>query len=94
MSLIQTFVDAFKRGLRRNPKDDVDMKSMGPMGSTAEGDAGKFDPIKERRSGDPEEGGEVGGSPTVATSGDPEEGGEIDRGPTLDRPDAGQRPAG
>jgi hypothetical protein len=65
MSLVQTFVDAFKKAAGRNPKAEVDMKSVGPMGSTAEGDAGKFDPIKERPSGDPEEGGEVGGRPTI-----------------------------
>jgi hypothetical protein len=101
MSLVQTFVDAFKKAAGRNPKAEVDVKSVGPMGSTAGANAGAFDPL--RPSGDPEEGGEIG-APRVdrpdagqrpagaRSSADPEEGGEIGGAPIVDRPDAGQRP--
>ena len=47
MSLVQTFVDAFKKGVGKKPaKPDVDMKSVGPMGSVPEGYADKFDTLR------------------------------------------------
>ena len=82
MSLVQTFVDAFKKGVGKKPEGpEVDMKSVGPMGSVAEGDADKFDklrPTPESGSAKGIDHGAVAGSgtPQVA-SGDPEEGGEV-----------------
>jgi hypothetical protein len=82
MSLVQTFVDAFKKGVGKRPaQPEVDVKSVGTMGSVPEGYADRFDPLRpapESGSGKGiDHGGvSVGGEPQVA-SGDPEEGGEV-----------------
>ena len=84
MSLVQTFVDAFNKARGKQPaKPDVDLKSVGPMGSVPEGYADKFDPLRpapESESGKTIDHGGVSGpgTPEVA-SGDPEEGGEVAR---------------
>jgi hypothetical protein len=83
MSFVQTFVDAFNKARGKQPaKPDVDMKSLGPMGSVPEGSKGSFDPLRppESESGKGIDQGDVPGSgtPQVA-SGDPEEGGEVSR---------------
>jgi hypothetical protein len=80
MSLISTFVDAFKRAAGKKP--EVDMKSQGPLGSTAQGDAKSFDPLRpapESQIGPGiDRGAPAAGDPQIA-SGDPEEGGETGR---------------
>jgi len=84
MSLVQTFVDAFKKGVGKKPaKPDVDMKSVGPMGSVPEGYADKFDPLRPTpESGSAkgvDDGGVSGPGAPQVSSGDPEEGGEVTR---------------
>jgi hypothetical protein len=84
MSLVQTFVDAFKKGVGKKPaKPEVDMKSVGPMGSVPEGSAGSFDPLRPTPESGSAKGidhGAVSGSGTPqVSSGDPEEGGEVTR---------------
>jgi hypothetical protein len=84
MSLVSTFVDAFKKAAGRQPtKPDVDMKSLGPLGSAPESAGGSFDPLRPTPESDSGQGidrGDVSvtGEPEVA-SGDPEEGGEVNR---------------
>jgi hypothetical protein len=84
MSLVSTFVDAFKKAAGRQPtKPDVDVKSLGPLGSSPESASGSFDPLRptpESASGQGIDRGDVSvaGEPEVA-SGDPEEGGEVNR---------------
>jgi hypothetical protein len=84
MSFVQTFVDAFNKARGKQPaKPDVDMKSLGPMGSVPEGSKGSFDPLRPTPDSGSEKGidhGAVSGpdTPQVA-SGDPEEGGEVSR---------------
>ncbi len=84
MSLVSTFVDAFKKAAGKQPtKPDVDMKSLGPLGSVPEGSTGSFDPLRPTPESDSGQGidrGDVSvtGEPEVA-SGDPEEGGEVNR---------------
>ena len=47
MSLVSTFVDAFKKAAGKQPtKPDVDMKSLGPLGSVPESASGSFDPLR------------------------------------------------
>ncbi len=81
MSLISTFVDAFKRAAGKKP--EVDTKTYGPLGSTAGPDGKSFDPLRPTPESDPGRGIDRGsvpvtGEPEVA-SGDPEEGGEANR---------------
>jgi hypothetical protein len=45
MSLVSIFVDAFNKA-KSPKKPEIDVKSVGPMGSTAQGDADKFDPLR------------------------------------------------
>ena len=45
MSLVSIFVDAFNKA-KQPKKPEIDIKSVGPMGSTAEGDAHEFDPLR------------------------------------------------
>ena len=45
MSLVSIFVDAFNKA-KQPKKPEIDIKSVGPMGSTAQGDAHKFDPLR------------------------------------------------
>ena len=84
MSLVSTFVDAFKKAAGRQPtKPDVDMKSHGPLGSAPESASGSFDPLRPTPESDSGQGIDrndvsVTGEPEVA-SGDPEEGGEVNR---------------
>jgi hypothetical protein len=81
MSLISTFVDAFKRAAGKKP--EVDIKTYGPLGSTAQPDGKSFDPLRPTPESDTGQGIDRGavspaGEPQVA-SGDPEEGGETQR---------------
>ena len=81
MSLIQTFVDAFRKAAGKSNRPDVDLKSQGPMGSTDDGKA--FDPLRPAPQAGDSPGidrGDVAADagPQVA-SGDPEEGGEAPR---------------
>ncbi len=82
MSLVSTFVDAFKKAAGKNPKDDVDMKSVGPMGSVPEGSRGSFDPLRPAPESDAGKGidhGDASPAGGAAASADPEEGGEVSR---------------
>ena len=86
MSLISTFVDAFKRAVGKQPtKPEVDIKTHGPLGSTYDSAGGLFEPLRPTPESDPGSGvgshGPVAGDAGVVgdpgfTSGDPEEGGE------------------
>jgi hypothetical protein len=83
MSLVSTFVDAFKKAAGKQPKKpDVDMKTYGPLGSTTQSASGAFTPLRpaEPDTGQGIDRGDVSvaGEPEVA-SGDPEEGGEANR---------------
>jgi hypothetical protein len=48
MSLVSTFVDAFKKAAGKQPKKpDVDIKTYGPLGSTTQMEAGEaFTPLR------------------------------------------------
>jgi hypothetical protein len=80
MSLISTFVDAFKRAAGKKP--EVDMKTYGPLGSTTQPDGKSFDPLRPTPESDTGgkrvDRGDVSQEPEIA-SGDPEEGGEATR---------------
>ena len=84
MSLVSTFVDAFKKAAGKQPtKPDVDMKIYGPLGSTTQTGGKAFTPLRPTPEPDTgpgiDRGGvSVTGEPEVA-SGDPEEGGEANR---------------
>jgi hypothetical protein len=81
MSVVSTFVDAFKRAAGKKP--EVDIKTHGPLGSAPQSAGGAFDPLRptpEPDSGQGIDRGEVSaaGDPEVV-SGGPEEGGETNR---------------
>ncbi len=84
MSLRSIFSDALRKAKGKEPKADVDLKTLGPMGhSTPESAGGAFDPL--RPTPEPEAGkgidhGDVSPAGTTeVASADPEEGGEVDR---------------
>jgi hypothetical protein len=78
MSLVSTFVDAFKKAAGKKPeKPEIDMKTHGPLGSTDSPEA--FTPLRPTPEPDTGKGIDTGGvsvEPDAVTSGDPEEGGE------------------
>ena len=84
MSLVKTFVDAFKKAAGKQPtKPDIDMKTYGPLGSTTQTGGKAFNPLRPGPEPDTRQGIDrgdvsVAGEPEVA-SGDPEEGGEANR---------------
>ena len=78
MGAISAFVDAFNKALGRKPAIDAKelaRSSGGTLGSTPEGYAGKFDPL--RPAPDPDTGEGPGDLDLSVSSGDPEEGGEV-----------------
>ena len=83
MSLVSTFVDAFKKAAGKQPeKPEIDMKTHGPLGSTHSPEA--FTPLRPTPEPDTGKGIDTGGvsvvgEPDAVTSGDPEEGGEANR---------------
>jgi hypothetical protein len=46
VSLVQIFVDAYNKALAKNKKPEVDVKSLGTMGSIPEGYSKSFDPLR------------------------------------------------
>jgi hypothetical protein len=67
MSLVSIFVDAFNKA-RQPKKPEIDIKSVGPMGSTAAGNADAFDPLRPAPEPDSGKGIDHGG---VAEVGEP-----------------------
>jgi hypothetical protein len=67
MSLVSIFVDAFNKA-KQPKKPEIDIKSVGPMGSTAAGNAGAFDPLRPAPVPDSGKGIDHGG---VAAAGEP-----------------------
>jgi hypothetical protein len=91
MSLRSIFSDALRKAKGKEPKGDVDVKSLGTMGSVPEAYKGSFDPLRPTPEPDAGKGidhGDVAPAGTTeVASADPEEGGEAT--PTSD-PSAGK----
>ena len=99
MSLRSIFSDAMRKAKGKEPRPEVDMKTLGTMGSAGESPSGSFDPLRptpESHGGKGIDHGDVspGGDPGIK-SGDPEEGGEVistpgsDAGKGIDRDSVG-----
>jgi hypothetical protein len=74
MSLISTFVDAFKKAAGKQPtKPDIDMKTYGPLGSTTQTGGQAFDPLRPAPEPDTGQGIDTG---DVSVAGDSEKGGD------------------
>ncbi len=82
MSLRSIFSDALRKAKGKQPRPEVDMKTLGPMGSsTPESAGGAFDPLRptpESHAGKGVDHGDVSpsGDPGIKSA-DPEEGGEV-----------------
>ena len=71
MSLRSIFSDALKKVKGKEPKPEVDMKTLGPMGhSTPESAGGAFDPLRPTPESDAGKGIDHG---DVSPAGDPED---------------------